>query len=82
MNGTPILVGKGNNLSTFWLDGDQNACDDVIMSTEEITIQNQKVISSLCKGEWQRPLKIKIFQNFDFLGAFPLPILIKKQVIF
>jgi len=47
INGEQLLVGKNNDLQSFWMSKGQ-ICDDDFMSTEEITIQNGKVISSIC----------------------------------
>ena len=49
MNGQQLLVGKWNSQTVFWIDGNQNRCDDERMATSQITIQNGRVISSECK---------------------------------
>ena len=48
VNGQQLLVGNSNSQKFFWIDGNQNRCDDNFMSTPQITIQNGKVISSKC----------------------------------
>ena len=53
--GDQLLVGQNNNLSSFWLDRDQNYCLDGFMSTPHIEFRisyqnsNAQVISSRCK---------------------------------
>ena len=44
-----LFVGKNNNLTSFWIDGNDQYCLDDFMSTSQITIQNEQVISSICK---------------------------------
>ena len=40
VNGKQMLVGKNNDLQSFWIDGDDNNCLDDFASTTQITIQN------------------------------------------
>ena len=55
IEGDQLLVGKNNNLQSFWLDRDQHYCLDDFMSTPHIKIRisyqnsNAQVISSRCK---------------------------------
>ena len=49
IGGDQVLVGENNNLTSFWIDGDQNYCMDDFMSSPQIQIQNGQVISSKCK---------------------------------
>ena len=49
ININQLFVGKNNNLPSFWIDGNDHYCLDDFMSTSQITIQNEQVISSLCK---------------------------------
>ena len=48
VNGQQLYVGNSNSQTFFWIDEDQNRCDDERMSTSQITVQNGKVISSKC----------------------------------
>ena len=49
IGGDQVLVGENNNLTSFWIDKDQNYCLDDFMSSPQIKIKNGKVISSQCK---------------------------------
>ena len=49
IGGGQVLVGENNDLTSFWIDGDQNYCMDDFMSSSQIKIQNGQVISSKCK---------------------------------
>ena len=49
INSNQLFVGKNNNLPSFWIDGNDQYCLDDFMSTSQITIQNDQVISSICK---------------------------------
>lgn len=40
VDGNQLLVGKNNDLQSFWIDGDHNNCLDDFMGTTQITIQN------------------------------------------
>ena len=51
INGEQLNVGKNDDQSEFWIDKDNNRCDDNYMSTAQISIQNGEIISSACKGE-------------------------------
>ena len=44
-----LLVGKNNNLRSFWIDGNDHYCRDDFRSSPQITIQNGQVKSSICK---------------------------------
>ena len=48
INGIRQLVGRNNNLHSFWIDGDDQYCLDNFMSSTRITIQNGRVTSSTC----------------------------------
>ena len=49
INNNQLFVGKNNNLSSFWIDENDQYCLDDFMSTSQITIKNERVISSFCK---------------------------------
>ena len=49
INSNQLFVGKNNNLPSFWIDGNDQYCLNDFMSTSQITIQNDQVISSICK---------------------------------
>ena len=49
INSNQLFVGKNNNLTSFWIDGNDQYCLDDFMSTSQITLQNEQVISSICK---------------------------------
>ena len=51
VNDLKIHTGSQKDNPVFWLDGDQNECNENYMSTKQITIQNNRIISSQCKGE-------------------------------
>ena len=44
-----VLVGKNDNLPSFWMDQNDQYCLDNFMSSSQITIQNERVTSSSCK---------------------------------
>ena len=50
VNNKQIFVGKDNNLSNFSFDNDGLVCQSDEMKTPLLTIQDGKVISSICKG--------------------------------
>ena len=62
-----LLVGKHRNLTSFWIDGNDQYCLDDFMSTSEITIQDGQVYSSLCNpnGKQKMSLKRKISVNLQ-----------------
>ena len=49
IGGDQVLVGENNNLTSFWIDKDQNYCSDDFMSSPQIKIKNGQVLSSQCK---------------------------------
>ena len=49
-NNNQLLVGKNNDLRSFWIDGDQQDCLDDFMSTSQIGIRNGVAFSSSCEG--------------------------------
>ena len=51
VNGQQLMVGRQNDKSEFWIDGDTNVCNDNNMSTPQISIKNGTVYSSACKGK-------------------------------
>ena len=51
VNSKQILVGAMHDQPSFVIDADQNSCNRKKMTTSEITIQNQTVTSSKCKGK-------------------------------
>ena len=40
VNGIQILVGKNNDLQSFWIDGNDPSCLDDFTTTKQMTIQN------------------------------------------
>ena len=48
MDGNVILLGPNGNKATFWFDGNFNMCTDDFVSTDELIIQNNTVVSSAC----------------------------------
>ena len=48
IDGADVLVGPNNEQPNFWIDGDDNSCTDDFVSTQELIIQNNAVISSHC----------------------------------
>ena len=50
INENQILVGKNKDMSVFLMDENNNQCSENIMSTSQIIIQNEEVISSECEG--------------------------------
>ena len=48
INGNQLLVGKNDDLQSFWIDGDANDCQDNFLSSTQITIQNGQVSDSAC----------------------------------
>ena len=50
IDGKQIFVGALKNQQSFIIDGNQNYCNHIKMSTSQITIRNGQVISSKCKG--------------------------------
>ena len=68
IGGDQVLVGENNNLTSFWIDGDQNYCMDDFMSSPQIQIKNGQVISSKCKDRKLRtPLSVNIKSIQDVL---------------
>ena len=49
LNHKKIFVGKNNDLSSFWIDKNDKYCSNSSFSTSEITIQNERIVSSSCK---------------------------------
>ena len=54
INGNQVKFGQNDDQSEFWIDKNKNQCDDDYMSTAQISIQNDKVFSSACKGKIER----------------------------
>ena len=50
MNGTQIFVGPEKNQTSFWIDRDNQRCDNDKLVTRGITVQNGEVIFSECQG--------------------------------
>ena len=50
MNNRQIFVGKDDNLANFAFDNDGLVCRSDKMKTPLLTIQDGKVVSSICKG--------------------------------
>ena len=59
INNLQLFVGKNNNLPSFWIDRNDQYCLNDFMSTSQIIIQNEQVISSLCKNRTRRELNGK-----------------------
>ena len=53
LNNTDLLFGKNHNLSSFWIDKNDQFCSNNSMSTTQITIANEQVISSSCEPAYQ-----------------------------
>ena len=49
INNLQLFVGKNNNLPSFWIDGNDQFCLKDFISTSQIIIRSEQVISSLCK---------------------------------
>ena len=49
VNGYQLHVGKHKDRKSFWIGSDEMSCDDNIMKTDEIVIQNSKIKSSICE---------------------------------
>ena len=49
INENQLLVGKNNDLQSFWIDGNDRYCLNFFMSSSQITIKNGQVDSSDCK---------------------------------
>ena len=47
-NGNQLHVGKYEDQKSFWIGSDEMSCDNNIMKTDEIVIQNSKIASSIC----------------------------------
>ena len=45
-DGNQLLVGKNNDLRSFWIDNNNPYCLDNFMSTSQIVIQNGQVVHS------------------------------------
>ena len=48
IDGNDILVGPNGKQPNFWIDGNDNDCTDDFVSTKQLIIQNNAVISSEC----------------------------------
>ena len=48
INGSQLLVGKNDDLQSFWIDADELYCHDNFLSSTQITIQNGQVSDSTC----------------------------------
>lgn len=49
--GKKIRYGVSQDLSRFWIDGNQNSCSIKNMISSQVTIQNGEIISSKCEGK-------------------------------
>ena len=54
IDGNDILVGPLNtpNQPNFWIDGNDNSCTDNFVSTQQLIVQNNAVISSECDAKF------------------------------
>ena len=48
INENELHVGKNKDQKSFWMDSDEMFCDVNFMKTDEIVIQNSKIMSSSC----------------------------------
>ena len=48
INGNQLLVGKNDDLQSFWIDSDDLYCHYNFLSSTQITIQNGRVSDSTC----------------------------------
>ena len=48
MDGNEILLGPNHKKPNFWFDGNGNMCTDDFVYTQELTIQNNAVVSYVC----------------------------------
>ena len=71
INSNQLLVGKNNNLTSFWIDGNDQYCLDDFMSTSQITLQNEQVISSICKQNGK--------SRTSFINPEPTVCMVNKQ---
>ena len=55
VDGEQMLVGKNDDQSYFWLDANDEHCEDDNMSTRQMTIQAGQVYYSDCKSDIIRP---------------------------
>ena len=66
VNGNQLLVGKDKDQKSFWIDSDEMSCEENIMKTDEIVIQNSKITSSICGTTGK--LQVKADLNFQPLS--------------
>ena len=59
VDGKQMLVGKNNDLESFWIDGDQNNCLENFMGTTKITIQNGL-------GKFQIDSALRIYEPYEY----------------
>ena len=71
INRNQLFVGKNNNLTSFWIDGNDQYCLDDFMSTSQITLQNEQVISSICKQNGK--------SRTSFINPEPTVCMVNKQ---
>ena len=48
INDSQLLVGKNDDLQSFWMDSNELYCQDNFLSATQITIQNGQVSDSTC----------------------------------
>ena len=70
VNNEKLLVGTGDDQSTFWLDQDDAHCTDDSMSGTSLTIQNGQVYHSECKKDFIRANRVEfegltVHPNYD-----------------
>ena len=45
--------GGNENLSSFWLDSDDEKCEDNLMVTKSLVIKSGKILNSSCKEKYE-----------------------------
>ena len=61
VNGEQLLVGRNNDLPSFWMNQKNPQCKNDRMTTSQITIKNGEVFSSQCKPVFGKTI-IKILK--------------------
>ena len=51
LNKKKMFFGTNNQLSSFWIDGNQKRCSNHTMATSKIKIVNEKIVASECIGK-------------------------------
>ena len=45
--------GENENLSSFWIDSDDEKCEDNLMVTKSLVIKSGKILNSSCKEKYE-----------------------------